>query len=83
MQLVKQAREHLALLDDQAAKENNHSGLFVSEEHFPEVSACRRALSEAELVLRTLLPDLAKQAGVNKVEYISIMNQVCTPYGDK
>lgn len=76
LQMVKAARAQLTLLDLAAAKENNFTSLFTSEEDFPEVFQCQRDLRAREEALQALLPPLAQAARVQKVTYTSIMNQV-------
>lgn len=75
-QVVKAARAQLALLDPAAAKENNFTSMFTSEEDFPEVFQCQRDLRAREKALQALLPSLAQAARVQKVTYTSILNQV-------
>lgn len=74
--MVASARAQLALLDEAAAKDNSFTTMFTSEEDFPEVFECQRALADRENALQDLLPGLAQQARVQKVAYTSIMNQV-------
>lgn len=77
MQMVKHAREQLSLMNVDAAANNKYTDVLTSEDRFPQLFACRKALADAEGVLQGLLPAIAKQAGVNKVGFTSILNQVC------
>ena len=76
MQMVRHAREYLSLIDEEAAAANRYTDVLVSEARFPDVFACRRALAEAEKALQNLLPAISKQAGVGKLSYTSVQNQV-------
>lgn len=82
MQMVKHAREYLSLLDEEAAAANRYTDVLASEPRFPQVFACRKALAEADKVLQGLLPSISKQAGVGKVAYTSVQNQVRVLHDD-
>lgn len=74
--MVAAARAQLVLLDEAAAQASSFTTMFTSEQDFPEVFECQRALADTEKALTDLLPGLAQQARVQKVSYTSIMNQV-------
>ena len=76
MQMVQHAREQVSLMNVDAAANNKYTDVLRSDDRFPHLFACRKALADAEEVLQSLLPAIAKQAGVHKIAYTSILNQV-------
>ena len=69
------AREMLALIHEDAAEQNNKIGLFKSHQRFPKVFQQRQELSVCEDTLAGLLPALAKELRVPRLEFVSMQNQ--------
>ena len=58
-----------------AAEKNDKVGLIRSRECFPELARCRDAEADCQAHILNLLPKLAKQIGVPRLEYKSLLNQ--------
>ena len=69
------AQERLSCIHAPAAEKNDKVGLIRSRERFPALAQCRDAEADCQAHLSDLLPKLAKQIGVPRLEYKSLLNQ--------
>lgn len=65
----------LSCIHASAAEGNDKVGLIKSRERFPELAECRDGEAACQDFLTDLLPKLAKQLAVPRLEYKSLLNQ--------
>ena len=75
LQVREAARERLSCIHAPAAEQNDKVGLIRSRECFPDLARCRDGEAACQTHLTNLLPKLARQIGVPRLEYKSLLNQ--------